>query len=870
VNIVLNKKTIAKDFIDFEKRINGVITCRILIEEGHEAKLAQIPNDLWKTSNLKRLELSGLGITKIPDDIVGLQTIQELSILGVKGIESYEILTQFGRLQYLNLTDNNLKHIPKAIYVLTNLKNLILGESKRSHFHSTRKRYSINKGLNNHIVELGEDIVKLESLESLNLAFNDLETIPKRLKELKFLRDLDLEWNNIKTIPDEFCEIKNLTNLNLKNNELTKLPSSFGKLSKLRKVQIDNNPIIELPESIIKLNHNEFKISGLNLKSLPGIFGEWNRLEKLEIHNCPLDTLPDNFGFLTNLKILTIKNCKLKTLPSTFSNLRRLQQLNLNNNKFRNVPETIFSLINLKSLDIENNGITEIGEGIHKMQGLEVLDIKNNALTTLPKSIGRLVNLRKFSVTRNRIAEFPIEMVGLANLEVLNCGLNPLKFPPYDIAMRGANTTIQFLREKYDQNKETIFLRLKEELELFKTGLHQYLLYFKDYLKNIKGIKVDFSIISLPDGFELEFNTDKIEDIKRVGQFLQEYVGYIKENVDSIVPHFEEDDDLNKVNQKLAIIELRSQLRNLQTTIEIKNARVQQLEEQTTFYKDRIFSLEQISNNLIDLVKNQQPIITLNNQNVLAQRSEISSISKTDIENLIDPLVNRMREIQSYSIDTNDKIESLYLLLNDLKISDEATYHQQVKDWLVDWEKCESNSLDYLISGEFLFENLDKANAKDFSPFILQYCRVVENELKEKIFVPYKSTLTSRYSGVDLSNFLQWDSKNNKDFANAIKKTNYKFMLGKMNSFLATIKDSNLIANSSLVLDFKGFIETNFNDFDQLILQTNFLQELELLRTDYRNTAAHPQINSILERGEGIDCRNLARNLILNLIGTVK
>lgn len=60
----------------------------------------------------------------------------------------------------------------------------------------------------------------------------------------------------------------------------------------------------------------------------------------------------------------------------------------------------------------------------------------------------------------------------------------------------------------------------------FRPAFKQYLNYFNDYIKATRGEEIGLEIRSAEDGLELE--------IREINEYLEEYLGFIKENVDQL------------------------------------------------------------------------------------------------------------------------------------------------------------------------------------------------------------------------------------------------------------------------------------------------------------------------------------------------
>lgn len=55
------------------------------------------------------------------------------------------------------------------------------------------------------------------------------------------------------------------------------------------------------------------------------------------------------------------------------------------------------------------------------------------------------------------------------------------------------------------------------------------------------------------------------------------------------------------------------------------------------------------------------------------------------------------------------------------------------------WEKLEDDSRQFLPTGVFLFNQLEKHNGVDFAPAMIEYCRTLE-KMFEKLFKSYIKT----------------------------------------------------------------------------------------------------------------------------------
>jgi hypothetical protein len=111
-------------------------------------KLTELPSDLSKFTNLKRLNLAKNRLTELPEFIV-----------------------EFDSLQELNLTKNKLSKFPIVICRLQGLKRLMIGS--------------------NDIASLPDCMEYVSELEYLDLYDNPISYLPQSMMRLKNLKKID-------------------------------------------------------------------------------------------------------------------------------------------------------------------------------------------------------------------------------------------------------------------------------------------------------------------------------------------------------------------------------------------------------------------------------------------------------------------------------------------------------------------------------------------------------------------------------------------------------------------------------------------------------------------------------------------------------
>jgi len=320
---IINNYIVIKYFEDLLKEVKYQIEKGVIVEL--DLSFTCNNNFGWKIlkhlskfirvmTKLKKLELRGNKLGKLPDSIFSLPFLKFLDISHNNLIKLSDGFHTLKSLEYLNLRYNNLTEIPNSIGSLANLKTLDLKH--------------------NRLTTLPLSFGKLTSLESLNLHGNQLSTLPSIIESLISLKKLKLGLNNLKSIPEWIKNLGSLKKLSLGGNkDLSKVEEWICFLPLVMELNLYDNNIKVLPESI----------------------GLLESLEVLILHNNHLTTLPESFGKLSSLKKLDLSWNNITNLPEWISSLSSLEELNLRGNKLSNLPESITSLHSLKILNITLN-----------------------------------------------------------------------------------------------------------------------------------------------------------------------------------------------------------------------------------------------------------------------------------------------------------------------------------------------------------------------------------------------------------------------------------------------------------------------------------------------------------------------------------
>jgi len=250
------------------------------------------------------------------------------------------------------------------------------------------------------------------------------------------------------------------------------------------------------------------------------------------------------------------------------------------------------------------------------------------------------------------------------------------------------------------------------------------------------------------------------------------------------------------------------------------------------------------------------------NTNSLNDIRELTNVVfqlRNSVESYFSEFSVQFNELKKSSVERDEKIKSIYKILDkNSKSNNLQDYYSIVERSIKNYDLLKDNSKMFLASAYFLKDKFDNNNISDYSPYILQFSRAIENELLHKYFMSFYDSL-DRILESD-SDFLETELINNKTkiFAKLLKKKTDKFTMGSMVFILGYIIDSNgkTILSSNLLQEFRKHI---VSISDEQFLTSEFIKNLNLLTDNYRNKAAH--ISQIYKE-EAIEFLNLGIKIL--------
>jgi hypothetical protein len=229
-----------------------------------------------------------------------------------------------------------------------------------------------------------------EHIEVLILSSNKLCDLSS-IGAFSGLKQLDASRNLIKVF--DVTHVPHLTSLDLSFNQLDSLPQSIGVLTTLLELKLSNNKINSISREIGFLDGLSYlDLSHNNISELPEEFSNLAALQSLYLNNNQLTTQGCIFGGLFSLKTVDLSNNQLTQIPDlTF--LPSLCKLYLNNNRLTEISEGIFMVPKLRELSLRGNKLRTLPKDFNKLCSLTLLDLEDNPLPDIEVFNSNDVNL---------------------------------------------------------------------------------------------------------------------------------------------------------------------------------------------------------------------------------------------------------------------------------------------------------------------------------------------------------------------------------------------------------------------------------------------------------------------------------------------
>ncbi|HEY9196202.1 MAG TPA: leucine-rich repeat domain-containing protein, partial [Mucilaginibacter sp.] len=171
---------------------------------------------------------------------------------------------------------------------------------------------AVSLKLSEQLSHFPEEIFTLaDTLESLDLSFNRLSSLPPDFGRLKKLKTLFCSENQFSVLPEVLADCEHLDIVGFKANQIETIPPRALN-PHIRWLILTNNRVAELPAEI----------------------GHCSRMQKLMLAGNRLTTLPRELSYCSNLSLLRISANKLTGLPAWLLSMPQLSWLAFSGNPF--------------------------------------------------------------------------------------------------------------------------------------------------------------------------------------------------------------------------------------------------------------------------------------------------------------------------------------------------------------------------------------------------------------------------------------------------------------------------------------------------------------------------------------------------------
>jgi Leucine-rich repeat (LRR) protein len=243
---------------------------------------------------------------------------------------------------------------------------------------------------------------------------------------LEQIDTIDLSYNMLGSLPEEVLRCKNLRSINLIGNKELSVPAALTALQNLpllTDIRISTARLDSiLPVNYTKITHLD--MSGNEITTIMADIANFSNLRQLDLSNNKMTNLPAEIGELKQLAVLNINENRISRLPAELGNLPLLKILNLSYNKLTDFPDALGKLPMLNNLDLSNNKIAILNQNIATASRLTILNLSRNQLESLPAELSKMPFLQHLLLTQNHLTTLPKELAKAKQLQTIDLSQN--------------------------------------------------------------------------------------------------------------------------------------------------------------------------------------------------------------------------------------------------------------------------------------------------------------------------------------------------------------------------------------------------------------------------------------------------------------
>gem|GEM_PF-1736733 len=217
-----NELLIPDSLIEVEKNLKSAKKNSRKLDLSNSG-LKRIPRKVLRNQNLTYLNLSNNKIKKMPSGIKKLINLKKLILSNNQLTEINDEISKLLYLERLEISGNMLTIVPASVLGMKFLTYLDLADNDITTIENKNnlKKIEYIDLSGNQIKALPRSFGSMKKLKTLDLSDNIIETIPVSLTGLTKLKELDLSGNRISVIPNQIKRLRRLKILNLEGNKLS-------------------------------------------------------------------------------------------------------------------------------------------------------------------------------------------------------------------------------------------------------------------------------------------------------------------------------------------------------------------------------------------------------------------------------------------------------------------------------------------------------------------------------------------------------------------------------------------------------------------------------------------------------------------------
>nr|XP_039247752.1 leucine-rich repeat-containing protein 40-like [Styela clava] len=446
----------------------------------HHNQISHLPDDIGQLSYLRVLNASHNKLQAIPRNLASMTDIQKLNFSNNQLESLPEEICQLSHLSYLDLNYNNLSYLPQNWRKMNSLKELYLRNNSLtslpllSNCSSLKELYCASNNMK-HL-----EVNKLpESLVIVELRDNKISKIEEDIVALKDLQRLDLANNDVSTLPPRMGLMEHITALNVDGNPMRGLRRDIINRGTLAIIQYLRTRIVDkdanadsengsAPQSSLPVSSAMAERSKLHTltstKSLDISNKVWSEklldgseeipLEVINMSKMGLSQFPSQIcQFKSSLKSLNISLNKISVFGSEIGDFVSLTHLNLGTNLLTDLPVEMTKLKSLIELNIMQNRFSLLPESVYSMESLEHLLAGGNKIEKINmEGLKKLTKLSTLALQNNSIAQVPPELGLMSSLRNLQLEGNVFRIPRHTILQQGTQAVLDYLKGRVPTN----------------------------------------------------------------------------------------------------------------------------------------------------------------------------------------------------------------------------------------------------------------------------------------------------------------------------------------------------------------------------------------------------------------------------------